>query len=75
MRRFGKVLFWSAATTLLPMAAAAETATGGSDPSWGYALGAGIAMCVFPMFVSSLLVMWALAGLCMLGVYALPRAN
>jgi F-type H+-transporting ATPase subunit c len=44
MRRIGKVLFWSAATTLLPMAAAAETATGGGDPSWGYALGAGIAI-------------------------------
>lgn len=38
-------------------------------------LGAGIAMCVFPMFISSLIVMWAIAGLCMLGVYALPRAN
>ena len=45
MRRFGKVLFWSAAPLLLPMAAAAETAaTGGGDPSWGYALGAGLAI-------------------------------
>ena len=38
-------------------------------------LGAGVAMCVFPIFVSSLLIMWLLAGLCMLGVYALPKAN
>lgn len=38
-------------------------------------LGAGIAMCVFPMFIPSLIVMWLMAALCMLGVYALPRAN
>ena len=38
-------------------------------------LGAGIAMCVFPMFVPSLIVMWLMAGLCMFGVYALPRSN
>jgi hypothetical protein len=38
-------------------------------------LGAGVVMCVFPMFVSSLALMWAIAGLCMLGVYVLPRAN
>ena len=38
-------------------------------------LGAGVAMCVFPIFVSSLIVMWLLAGLCMLGVYALPKTN
>ena len=38
-------------------------------------LGAGVAMCVFPVFVSSLLVMWLLAGLCMLGAYALPKSN
>jgi F-type H+-transporting ATPase subunit c len=44
MRRFTKVLFWSLTALLLPMAAAAETAAGGSDPSWGYALGAGIAI-------------------------------
>lgn len=45
MRRFGKVLFWGAAPLLLPMAAAAQTAqAGGSDSSWGYALGAGLAI-------------------------------
>jgi hypothetical protein len=38
-------------------------------------LGAGIAMCVFPIFVSSLLLMWLLAGLCVLGAYALPKTN
>ena len=38
-------------------------------------LGAGIALCVFPLFVTSLLLMWLLATLCLLGVYALPRAN
>jgi F-type H+-transporting ATPase subunit c len=38
-------LFWSLTALLLPMAAAAETATtGGSDPTWGYALGAGLAI-------------------------------
>jgi len=44
MRRFSKVLFWSLTALLLPMAAAAETATGAGDPSWGYALGAGLAI-------------------------------
>jgi F-type H+-transporting ATPase subunit c len=44
MRRFTKVLFTGAAALLLPMAAAAETAAGGGDASWGYALGAGIAI-------------------------------
>ena len=38
-------------------------------------LGAGVVMCVFPIFVSSLIVMWLIAGLCMLGAYALPRSN
>lgn len=38
-------------------------------------LGAGVVMCVFPIFISSLLLMWLIAALCMLGVYALPRAN
>jgi hypothetical protein len=38
-------------------------------------LGAGIAMCVFPLFVTSLVLMWLLAGACMFGAYALPRAN
>ncbi len=38
-------------------------------------LGAGIAMCVFPIFVSSLLLMWLLAGLCVLGADALPKTN
>ena len=36
-------------------------------------LGMGILMCVFPYFVSSLLVMWGIAALCMAGAYFLPR--
>ena len=36
-------------------------------------LGLGVAMCAFPYFVSSLLLMWALAGLCLAGAYFLPR--
>lgn len=36
-------------------------------------LGMGIAMCVFPYFVHSILLMWAIAALCMAGVYFLPR--
>ena len=38
-------------------------------------LGAGIALCVFPLFVHSLVLMWALAGLCIAGVYFLPRMD
>jgi ATP synthase F0 subunit c len=45
MRKFAKALFWTlTVAVLLPMAAAAETAAGGGDSSWGYALGAGIAI-------------------------------
>lgn len=35
----------------------------------------GLAMCVFPMFVHSLLVMWGLAASCMAGAYALPSSE
>lgn len=38
-------------------------------------LGAGIAMCVFPMFIHSLLVMWALTGLCLAGAWFLPKSG
>ena len=44
MARFGKTLLWVLAALLVPMAAAAETAAGGGDSTWGYALGAGIAI-------------------------------
>ena len=44
MRKFGKAILWTLTVLLLPMAAAAETAAGGGDSSWGYALGAGIAI-------------------------------
>lgn len=38
-------------------------------------LGLGVAMCIFPIFVHSMLLMWGIACLCMVGAYALPRAN
>jgi F-type H+-transporting ATPase subunit c len=43
MNKFGKVVLWTLAVLLLPMAALAQEA-GGGDSSWGYALGAGIAI-------------------------------
>jgi F-type H+-transporting ATPase subunit c len=43
MRKFGKVVLWTLAVLLLPMAALAQEASGG-DSSWGYALGAGLAV-------------------------------
>jgi F-type H+-transporting ATPase subunit c len=46
MQKFGKVLLWTLAVLLLPMAALAQEAAGGGggDSSWGYALGAGLAI-------------------------------
>ena len=44
MRKFGTLVLWTLAVLLLPMAALAQEAGGGSDSSWGYALGAGIAI-------------------------------
>ena len=44
MLKFGKVALWALAVLLLPMAALAQEAGGGGDSSWGYALGAGIAI-------------------------------
>jgi F-type H+-transporting ATPase subunit c len=43
MRKLGNILFWTVCFFLVPMAAFAEGA-GGSDGSWGYALGAGLAV-------------------------------
>ncbi len=43
MRKIGSIVLWTLAVLLLPMAAAAETAAG-SDGTWGYALGAGLAV-------------------------------
>lgn len=43
MRKFGNLLFWTLVVFLMPVAAFAE-GSGGSDASWGYALGAGIAI-------------------------------
>jgi hypothetical protein len=38
-------------------------------------IGIGLAMCVYPYFVTSLLLLWVLAGACMVGVYMLPRSG
>ena len=43
MRKFGRLAFSVLTLLLVPMAAAAETGAGG-DSSWGYALGAGLAI-------------------------------
>lgn len=37
-------------------------------------LGIGLAMMVFPMFIHSVLLMWAIAGLCVAGMYFGPRS-
>jgi F-type H+-transporting ATPase subunit c len=44
MRKITKLAFWALAVLLVPMAAAAQGTTTGSDSSWGYALGAGLAI-------------------------------
>ena len=45
MQKFGKVVLWTLAVLLLPMAALAQGAAGGGgDSTWGYALGAGLAI-------------------------------
>lgn len=38
-------------------------------------IGIGLAMCVYPYFVTSLVLMWLLAAMCVAGVYYLPRAG
>ena len=43
MRKFGNLLFWTLVVFLIPAAAFAQDA-GGDSNSWGYALGAGIAV-------------------------------
>jgi F-type H+-transporting ATPase subunit c len=43
MRKFSKLALFLLAPLLVPMAAAAENGAGG-DSSWGYALGAGLAI-------------------------------
>lgn len=42
MRKFGMFLLWTLLFALLPVAAMAET--GGGGASWGYGLGAGLAV-------------------------------
>ena len=43
MRKIGNLVLWTVLFTLAPMAAMAADG-GGSDASWGYALGAGLAI-------------------------------
>ena len=43
MRKLANILFWTAFVFLVPMAAFAQDG-GASDGSWGYALGAGLAV-------------------------------
>jgi hypothetical protein len=38
-------------------------------------LGIGLAMCVYPYFVTSLVALWAIAGVCLLAVCFLPRSG
>ena len=35
----------------------------------------GLAMCIYPYFVGSLLLLWTIAGLCLAAVYFLPRSG
>ena len=35
-------------------------------------LGVGLVMMIFPMFVHSLLLMWVIAGVCVVGAFFLP---
>jgi len=44
MRNLAKIFFYSLVGVLLPAMAHAETAGGTSDSTWGYALGAGLAI-------------------------------
>ena len=45
MRKFSKAMLWTlAARCSLPIAASAQEARGGGGSSWGYALGAGLAI-------------------------------
>ena len=43
MQKIGKIALWTLFFLLMPMVALAETGAG-SDGSWGYALGAGLAV-------------------------------
>jgi hypothetical protein len=36
-------------------------------------LGIGLAMCIYPYFVHSMVIMWGIAALCVAGAYVLPR--
>ncbi len=44
MRNIGKLVFWSVFTILLPLAAFAEGGDAIASSSWGYGLGAGLAV-------------------------------
>ncbi|MCA9294342.1 MAG: hypothetical protein KDA20_11065 [Phycisphaerales bacterium] len=38
-------------------------------------LGVGLALCIFPYFVSSLIVLWATTGACLGALFLLPRLD
>jgi F-type H+-transporting ATPase subunit c len=44
MRKFGKVALWTLFLFFLPMVAMAQDHASGGDGTWGYALGAGLAI-------------------------------
>ena len=44
MRNLGRLALWAFGMLLVPVAASAQEAAGGGDASWGYAIGAGIAI-------------------------------
>jgi F-type H+-transporting ATPase subunit c len=44
MRKIGSTLLWAAFFVLVPMVALAAEGAGGDSNSWGYALGAGLAI-------------------------------
>ena len=38
-------------------------------------IGIGIALCVYPYFISSVLLLWAIAAACVAALYFLPRSG
>jgi len=44
MRKLGTLLFWGLVVLLIPLGASAQDAAAASDGTWGYALGAGLAV-------------------------------
>ena len=38
-------------------------------------IGIGLAMCVYPYFVTSMVLLWLIAAACVAGLYLLPRSG